>query len=60
MCRTELKFNRRKCGRRKIHSKAQGGEDADLVPGPGDQYFAPLLDYRDEDSWLAAHTANAG
>jgi nucleoside-diphosphate-sugar epimerase len=39
---------------------AQGGEDADLVPGPGDQYFAPLLDYRDEDSWLAAHTANAG
>jgi nucleoside-diphosphate-sugar epimerase len=39
---------------------AQGGEDADLVPGPGDEYFAPLLDYRDEDSWLAARTASAG
>ena len=35
---------------------AQGGEDADLVPGPGDEYFAPLLDYRGEDRWLAAQT----
>ena len=25
---------------------ARGGEDADLIPGPGDEYFAPLLDYR--------------
>jgi hypothetical protein len=36
---------------------AQGGEDADLIPGPGDEYFAPLLDYRGEDRWLAAQTA---
>ena len=35
---------------------AQGGEDADLIPGPGDEYFAPLLDYRGEDRWLAART----
>jgi len=35
---------------------AQGGEDADLIPGPGDEYFAPLLDYRGEDRWLAAQT----
>ena len=35
---------------------AQGGEDADLIPGPGDEYFAPLLDYGGEDRWLAAHT----
>ena len=39
---------------------AQGGEDADLVPGPGNGYFAPLLDYRGEDRWLAAQTAGAG
>jgi nucleoside-diphosphate-sugar epimerase len=39
---------------------AQGGEDAGLVPGPGDEYFAPLLDYRGEDNWLAAHRASAG
>jgi nucleoside-diphosphate-sugar epimerase len=39
---------------------AQGGEDASLVPGPGDEYFAPLLDYRGEDNWLAAHRASAG
>ena len=36
---------------------AQGGEDAGLVPGPADEYFAPLLDYRGEDRWLAAQTA---
>ena len=39
---------------------AQGGEDAGLVPGPADGYFAPLLDYRAEDDWLAAHRASAG
>ncbi len=39
---------------------AQGGEDADLIPGRGDEYFAPLLDYRGEDRWLAAQTASAG
>jgi nucleoside-diphosphate-sugar epimerase len=39
---------------------AQGGEDAGLVPGPGDGYFAPLLDYRGEDNWLAAHSASTG
>ena len=39
---------------------AQGGEDAGLIPGPGDEYFAPLLDYRSEDRWLAARTASAG
>ena len=32
---------------------ARGGEDADLIPGPGDSYFAPLLDYPAEDRWLA-------
>ena len=37
---------------------AQGGEDADLIPGPGDEYFAPLLDYRGEDRWLAAQTTS--
>jgi nucleoside-diphosphate-sugar epimerase len=39
---------------------ARGGEDADLIPGPGDSYFAPLLDYPAEDRWLAARTAGAG
>jgi nucleoside-diphosphate-sugar epimerase len=39
---------------------AQGGEDADLIPGPGDEYFAPLLDYRGEDRWLTGQTAGAG
>jgi nucleoside-diphosphate-sugar epimerase len=39
---------------------AHGGDDADLIPGPGDEYFAPLLDYRGEDRWLAAQTAGAG
>jgi nucleoside-diphosphate-sugar epimerase len=39
---------------------AQGGGDADLIPGPGDEYFAPMLDYRSEDRWLAAHPAGAG
>ena len=39
---------------------AGGGEDADLIPGPGDSYFAPLLGYPAEDRWLAARTAGAG
>ena len=39
---------------------AQGGDDADLIPGSADEYFAPLLDYRSEDRWLAAQTAGAG
>ncbi len=39
---------------------ARGGEDADLIPGPEDEYFAPLLDYGSEDGWLAAQTASAG
>jgi nucleoside-diphosphate-sugar epimerase len=39
---------------------ARGGADAGLIPGPGDEYFAPLLDYQAEDRWLAAQTAGAG
>ncbi len=31
----------------------RGGADADLIPGPDDSYFAPLLDYAAEDRWLA-------
>jgi nucleoside-diphosphate-sugar epimerase len=38
----------------------QGGADADLIPAAADEYFAPLLDYRGEDRWLAAQTASAG
>lgn len=36
---------------------ARGGEDAGLIPGPGDSYFAPLLDYPAEDRWLASRQA---
>lgn len=36
---------------------ARGGESADLIPGPGDSYFAPLLDYPAEDRWLASQQA---
>jgi NAD(P)-dependent dehydrogenase (short-subunit alcohol dehydrogenase family) len=36
-----------------LAAAARGGEDADLIPGPGDSYFAPLLDYPAEDRWLA-------
>jgi hypothetical protein len=32
---------------------AQGGEDSDLLPAPGDEYFGPLLDYTAEDRRLA-------
>jgi nucleoside-diphosphate-sugar epimerase len=38
---------------------ARGGADAGLIPGPRDEYFAPLLDYQAEDRWLAAQTAGA-
>ncbi len=40
-----------------LAAAARGGEDADLIPGPGDSYFAPLLDYPAEDRWLASRTA---
>ncbi len=36
-----------------LAAAAGGGPDADLIPGPGDSYFAPLLDYAAEDRWLA-------
>ena len=39
---------------------ARGGEDADLIPGPGDSYFAPLLDYPAEDRWLEGRMAGDG
>ncbi len=35
-------------------SAARGGEDADRLPGPGDSFFGPLLDYAAEDRYLAA------
>jgi nucleoside-diphosphate-sugar epimerase len=34
---------------------AHGGPDADLVPVPGDEYFARFLDYPAEDRYLASH-----
>jgi hypothetical protein len=37
-----------------LTAAARGGDDADLIPGPADDYFAPLLDYPAEDRWLAA------
>ncbi|MGO9217949.1 MAG: NAD-dependent epimerase/dehydratase family protein [Streptosporangiaceae bacterium] len=36
-----------------LAAAARGGADADLIPGPDDSYFAPLLDYVAEDRWLA-------
>jgi hypothetical protein len=39
-----------------LTAAARGGDDADLIPGPADDYFAPLLDYPAEDRWLAART----
>jgi hypothetical protein len=32
---------------------ARGGEDAELVPAPDDDFFAPLLDYAAEDDFVA-------
>ena len=43
-----------------LAAAARGGEDAGLIPGPGDKYFAPLLDYQAEDRWLADRMAGAG
>ena len=43
-----------------LAAAARGGEDADLIPGPRDDYFAPLLDYRSEDRWLAARSGGTG
>lgn len=34
---------------------AHGGPDANLVPVPGDEYFARFLDYPAEDHYLATH-----
>lgn len=35
-------------------SASRGGEGADLLPSPDDEYFAPMLDYAAEDRYLAA------
>jgi nucleoside-diphosphate-sugar epimerase len=40
-----------------LTAAARGGDDADLIPGPADDYFARLLDYPAEDRWLAARMA---
>ena len=42
-----------------LTAAARGGDDADLIPGPADGYFAPLLDYPAEDRWLAARADRA-
>ena len=34
---------------------ARGGDGADILPGPDDAYFGPLLDYTAEDHYLATH-----
>jgi FAD/FMN-containing dehydrogenase len=39
-----------------LTAAARSGDDADLIPGPADDYFATLLDYPAEDRWLAART----
>ena len=36
-------------------SAAGGGEDAELLPGPDDEFFGPMLDYAAEDRFLARH-----
>jgi nucleoside-diphosphate-sugar epimerase len=36
---------------------AHGGDGADILPGPDDSFFAPLLDYTAEDHYLATHSA---
>ena len=42
-----------------LTAAARGGDDADLIPGPADDYFARLLDYPAEDRWLAARAGAA-
>jgi nucleoside-diphosphate-sugar epimerase len=42
-----------------LTAAAAGRDDADLIPGPADDYFAPLLDYPAEDRWLAARASPA-
>jgi nucleoside-diphosphate-sugar epimerase len=37
-------------------SAARGGPGADRLPGPGDSFFAPLLDYAAEDRYLAGRS----
>ena len=34
---------------------AHGGPGADLVPAPGDEYFARFLNYPAEDRYLASY-----
>ena len=34
----------------------RGGERADALPGPGDPFFGPMLDYEAEDRYLAARS----
>ena len=36
-------------------SAANGGDGADVLPPPDDDFFAPMLDYAAEDAFLAAH-----
>ena len=36
---------------------ANGGEGANVLPGPDDAFFGPLLDYGAEDHFLATHAA---
>jgi len=33
---------------------ARGGDGAEFLPGPGDAYFGPMLDYAAEDRYLAS------
>jgi nucleoside-diphosphate-sugar epimerase len=36
-------------------SATRGGEGAELLPGPDDEFFGPMLDYAAEDRYLGAH-----
>jgi nucleoside-diphosphate-sugar epimerase len=36
---------------------ARGGDGADILPGPDDSFFGPLLDYAAENHYLATHAA---
>jgi hypothetical protein len=38
-------------------SAANGGEDAELIPAPADEFFSPLFDYAAEDRYLAVRSA---